>query len=359
MPDIVQTAAQLQAEFADNTTGAITAQDGRNLVVSAFGGSGTAGPNVDFDNVDTANSGNFYDVGSKFFNLTTMRCWLCLDGSPGHAKWQALMYDSQPAGGDLSGYYPNPIFINDMITPGTYGDATHSAEITFNSVGKITAVAQVAISGGGGGGVSSVTGGTGITVSPTTGAPVVSLTCPISTSCIPSLPASQITSGTFDVTLIPYLSATYITSGVFNLTLIPNLPASQITSGSLGWDQAPPDAAICKKDTVTLTTNDSYQTIYTLSDVKGLHFSMGIQGTGGGEVKWRLTGNTSWANGTGYLTTTLSPEVLGFWDHNWPDPSSPTGPLLFLRVECMNGQVGSPQTATVICSRVNCGADIP
>jgi len=42
------------------------------------------------------------------------------------------------------------------VTPGTYGDSTHVAQITVDQQGRITAVANVAVSGGGGGGGTPV-----------------------------------------------------------------------------------------------------------------------------------------------------------------------------------------------------------
>lgn len=41
------------------------------------------------------------------------------------------------------------------VTPGVYGDATNSAQITVDQQGRITAATEIAISGGGGGGASS------------------------------------------------------------------------------------------------------------------------------------------------------------------------------------------------------------
>lgn len=56
-------------------------------------------------------------------------------------------------GGDLSA---NRTFDleNTAVTPGTYGDAANSAQITVDQQGRITAATEVAISGGGGGGGS-------------------------------------------------------------------------------------------------------------------------------------------------------------------------------------------------------------
>ena len=57
-----------------------------------------------------------------------------------------------PAGGRLAGNYPNPTLANTAVTPGAYGDSTHVAAFTVSADGTVTAVANVAISGGGGGG---------------------------------------------------------------------------------------------------------------------------------------------------------------------------------------------------------------
>ena len=56
---------------------------------------------------------------------------------------------------------------------------------------------------------------------------------------IPDLPASKITSGTFTTDRIPELPASRINSGVFGAALIPNLDASKITSGTLDVARLP------------------------------------------------------------------------------------------------------------------------
>ena len=60
------------------------------------------------------------------------------------------------------------------------------------------------------------------------------LTGTISTSRIPNLAASKITSGTLDAARIPSLDAAKITSGTLDAARIPNISASKITSGTLG-----------------------------------------------------------------------------------------------------------------------------
>lgn len=61
----------------------------------------------------------------------------------------------------------------------------------------------------------------------------------ITTSDVPNLSASKITSGTFSTARIPSLSATKITSGTFNAARIPSLDASKITSGTIASARLP------------------------------------------------------------------------------------------------------------------------
>jgi hypothetical protein len=52
-----------------------------------------------------------------------------------------------PAGGDLAGTYPNPIFAPSGVTAGTYGSATKLGKFTVDSKGRLTGVETITIEG--------------------------------------------------------------------------------------------------------------------------------------------------------------------------------------------------------------------
>lgn len=178
-PGVVRTSQQLQTEFADNNAFLISAQDGRDLIASAFGFSSPTDPTVNNDNVDTAGIGAFFDLGSRWFNSVQQTRWICQSGSPTAAYWvkEPIVLGS------------SPVTVTRSVDHGN----------------------QFA----------------------------VGLNAPLPLSYIPSLPGSIITTP-LSVSVIPALPASIITSGVFLVSLIPGLPGSIITSGMISPAFLPP-----------------------------------------------------------------------------------------------------------------------
>jgi len=150
MADTVRTKAQLIALWADNDTGDITAGDGRDFLSTFFGFRGLGIPTPQNDRVDTAGIGQFFDQGNWWFNTVVETLWYCIEGPPGLADWRRVMFAGDAAGGVLTGTYPNPTLAAPGLTVNTKGSATRSPTVSIDADGRVTALTDNAIAGGGG-----------------------------------------------------------------------------------------------------------------------------------------------------------------------------------------------------------------
>lgn len=131
--------------FSGNSSGTNT---GDQTIPTTLPPSGAAGGSLSgtYPNPSVANSGvvaNTYGDSGHVVSLT-----IGADGRVSNATNVAISSTTPvgPAGGSLAGTYPNPSLANTAVSAGTYGDAAHVVAMTVGPDGRVTSAANVAIS---------------------------------------------------------------------------------------------------------------------------------------------------------------------------------------------------------------------
>lgn len=163
------------ANFPSGSECAITAALLRLFVQSAMGYQSVFKPNNTNDAFDTAGIGSTFNTGNIWYDTSEQTVWFCITGKPaGFAVWISF-----PA---VTGAFPIGVF------PSMSGGILKYE---------------------------------------------VSLDCPLDIGCIPPLPASQITSGVFDISQIPDIPVSKLIDCPLDISCIPPIPPTLIEAGFL------------------------------------------------------------------------------------------------------------------------------
>ncbi|HMF78876.1 MAG TPA: hypothetical protein VK604_24680, partial [Bryobacteraceae bacterium] len=120
------------------------------------------------------------------------------------------------------------------ITPGTFGDATHSAQVTVDAKGRVTAVSELtAATGLGDPGSNGLVVRTAANVTASRAAPTGAIVGTIDTQVLTnkSIDASQINSGTLSASRLPAFSGDIVTAAG---SAAATLPTVNSTPGTFG-----------------------------------------------------------------------------------------------------------------------------